>query len=220
MTKKLLSLAALASFALAATAQTSVPPNQVDPFKDTSMLKPPPGDKLAIIEFEDLECPHCGHAAPIIRSLVEREHIAYVHHDFPLHQGVWWSLNAAITARYLQDAISPKVAEQFRLDVFAAQSRLASEDDLARFTQEWLAKRHIERPFTTVLYRKEVMADFDLGRKLNLQATPTIFVVTPHSWIQVKEVEQLQTAVDQAKAKLASEAPARSNVRKSSTPAK
>ena len=37
------------------SAQTSVPPNQVSPFKDTSILKPPAGSKVAISEFEDLE---------------------------------------------------------------------------------------------------------------------------------------------------------------------
>ena len=46
---------------------------------------------------------------------------------------------------------------------------------------------------------KEVEADNDLGKKLGLQFTPTIVIVTPHRWIQVKDVSQLDAAIDQAK---------------------
>ena len=63
--RRLLAIALFGSFlsAVSASAQTSMPPNQVDHFVDTSMLKPPAGVKLAIIEWEDLECPACAHAS-------------------------------------------------------------------------------------------------------------------------------------------------------------
>ena len=37
-------------------------------FQDTSMLKPPAGAKVAIYEFDDLECPACAHALPIVHA--------------------------------------------------------------------------------------------------------------------------------------------------------
>ena len=45
------------------------------PYKDTSVLKPPAGARVAIYDFEDLECPACAHAFPIVHAAVERYHI-------------------------------------------------------------------------------------------------------------------------------------------------
>ena len=59
--------------ALPAAAQTSVPPNQVTNFIDTSMLKPPAGAKVAIIEWEDLECPACAHAFPFVHQAADHK---------------------------------------------------------------------------------------------------------------------------------------------------
>jgi len=212
--------------ALPAVAQTSMPPNQVTAFKDTSMLRPPAGAKVAILEFEDLECPHCGHAAPIVRAAVAKYEIPYLHHDFPIHQDVWWSLDAAITARYLQDKISPKTAEDFRLDVFANQKNISSKDDLARFTRQWFQKHSLQMSFVIDpkgLFRQEVKSDSNLGERLGLIETPTIFVVGQHRWIQVEDVSQLDIAIERAQSQAGAAAPApagRSNVRKSPTPAK
>ncbi len=47
---------------------------------------------------------------------------------------------------------------------------------------------------------KEVDADKNLGLKLGLNETPTIVVVTPKGWIQVKDVMDLYQAIDQAEA--------------------
>jgi hypothetical protein len=41
-------------------------------FRDTSMLRAPAGSKVAVYEFEDLECPACAHAFPIVHEAVEK----------------------------------------------------------------------------------------------------------------------------------------------------
>ena len=79
-------------------AQLSAPPNTANSFKDTSMVKPPAGAKVAIYEFEDLECPACSHAFPIVHAAVEKYNIPLVRHDFPLKMHIW-SRDAAIIAR-------------------------------------------------------------------------------------------------------------------------
>jgi hypothetical protein len=68
-------------------------------FRDTSSLKPPAGAKVAIIEFEDLE-----------RGAMSHYHIPRVHHDF-LIQSHAWSRAGSIYARYLEDKVSPQMAE-------------------------------------------------------------------------------------------------------------
>jgi protein-disulfide isomerase len=183
-----------------AFSQFSAPPNAGNSFKDTSMLKPPAGARVAIYEFEDLECPACARAFPIVHAAVEHYKIPLVRHDFPLAMHVW-SRDAAITARYIQDKIDPKAAEDFRRAVFASQTAIASKDDLQRFTQKYFQSHGWAMPFVidpTGQFAKEVQADYDLGVKIGLTQTPTIFVVTQKNWIQIIDINLLYQTIDTA----------------------
>jgi protein-disulfide isomerase len=170
------------------------------------MLVPPPGAKVAILEWEDLECPACAHAFPFVHMAIDHYKIPLVRRDF-LIQGHMWSREAAINARYLQDKVSPDLATEYRREVFASQFKLASKDDMNRFTQEFVSKHGKQLPFVidpSGELAREVGADRDLGEKLGLNETPTIIVVTPKGWIQVKDISDLYQAIDQAEAMVAS----------------
>ncbi len=183
-----------------ARAQLSAPPNTANTFRDTSMIKPPAGAKVAIYDFEDLECPACSHAFPIVLSAVERYHIPLVRHDFPLKMHIW-SFDAAVTARYIQDKISPQAAEEFRGAVFQNQTAIASKDDLQAFTQKYFQSHGREVPFVmdpSGLFTQEVKSDYTLGERIGLTQTPTIFVVTPKNWIQVTDINYLYQTIDAA----------------------
>jgi protein-disulfide isomerase len=183
-----------------AFAQYSAPPNTGNTFKDTSMLKPPAGARVAIIEFEDLECPACSHAFPIVHQAVEHYKIPLLRHDFPLKMHIW-SLDAAIIARYIQDKISPQAAEEYRGAVFANQNAIASKEDLQNFTRRYFQSHGKALPFVvdpTGQFAREVNADYQLGERLGLTQTPTIIVVTPKNWIQVTDVNQLYETIDTA----------------------
>jgi len=199
---KILSAALLFSLVgISAPAQTAVG-GAVTPFKDTSMLKPPPGVKVAIIEWEDLECPACARAFPIVHQAIAHYHIPLVRYDFQI-PGHIWSHEASIYARYIQDKISPDVATDYRRQVFASQFRIASKDDLNQLTQQFMQAHGKQMPFVvdpTKQLEHEVNADDALGQKLGLMETPTIVVVTPKGWIQVKDVMDLYQAIDQAEA--------------------
>ena len=153
-------------------------------FRDTSMLKPPPGQKVAIIEFFDLECPACRNAHPILKQVSAQTHVPIVHYDFPLNIHVW-SRDAAIFARYLQDKVSPQLADQYRTDVFQQQPAIASKDDLQQYTRKWMAAHGQQMPFVVDpggKFAAEVHADYALGEKLNVTRTPTIVVATNNKW--------------------------------------
>jgi protein-disulfide isomerase len=208
--RRLLAIALFGSFVAVATAQTSLPPNQVDKFTDTSMLKPPAGVKLAIVEWEDLECPACAHAFPFVHASVAQYKIPLVEYDFLIPNHIW-SHQAALYARYLKDKVSPELATEYRRQVFAAQYRIASQDDLVAFTKQFFAAHGKQMPFVVDpagQLEREVEAEVDLGKKMGLQYTPTIVVVTPHRWIEVKDVSYLDQAIDQAKAWVSESAPA------------
>lgn len=190
-----------ASSAMEAPAE--LPPRSAQTFKDTSMLKPPAGSKVAIYEFDDLECPACAHAVPIVHAAAAQYGIPIVHHDYPLTEIHVWSFDAAVTARYLQDDVSVKLADEFRLDVFAHQNEITSKDDLAKFTQSWFDGHGQKLPFVLDARgtcRNEVAADRALGEKLGVPSTPCIFVVTDHGWAYVDDVSELYRTIDAAMA--------------------
>ncbi len=211
---RLLTAALLVSFAGATAlhAQSAVPPPG-DKFRDTSMLKPPAGAKVAIVEWEDLECPACSHAFPIVHAAVDHYKIPLVRYDYQI-PGHMWSHDASLYARYLQDNAPPAVAEEYRREVFASQYQIGSKDDLQKFTAKFFQKAGKQMPFVLdPKLSKEVDADKALGEKLGLQHTPTIVVVTANHWTEVDDVSQLYSVIDQAIASTASAPAAKAAVK-------
>jgi protein-disulfide isomerase len=187
---------------VSAGAQTAMPPSGATPFKDTSLFKPPSGAKVAIIEFEDLECPLCAHVSPMVHDAMNHYKIPRVRYDFII-PGHMWSRTGAIYARYLEDKVSPQVAEDYRRDVFASQRLIASPDDLQQFTRKWFQAHGQAMPFVIDPSGKcaaEVEADCALGRRVGIAHTPTLVVATAHHWIEVTEPDQLYAAIDRAEA--------------------
>ena len=99
-----------------------------------------------MIEFQDLKCPACAHAFPIVHAAVAHYNIPLVAQDFPL-PGHIWSTEAAIWARYLQDKVSLKMADEYRGAVFAAQAGIASKDDMLSFTRQFFQTHGLQMPF-------------------------------------------------------------------------
>ena len=149
-------------------------------FRDTSMLKPPAGQRVAIIVFEDLECPACAASHPIELQVAQQYHVPIVRYDFPLQMHVW-SRDAAVFARYLQDKVNPELANEYRTEVFRNQISIASKDDLQNFTRQFMKKHGQSMPFVLDpggVLSNQVQADYNLGLRLNVTRTPTIVVVT------------------------------------------
>jgi protein-disulfide isomerase len=144
------------------------------------MLKPPAGAKVAVIVFEDLGCPSCAanHATEL--KAVEQTHVPLVRYDFPFPEHVW-TFEGAVCARYIQDHINPKMAGDFRTDVFASQRLFASRDDIDRYLKSWLSRHGQQAPMIIDPGGKlaaEVGEDYAFGKHLNIEYTPTIIVVT------------------------------------------
>ncbi|MDR3744712.1 MAG: thioredoxin domain-containing protein [Acidobacteriaceae bacterium] len=153
-------------------------------FIDTSILRPPAGSKVAIIVFEDLGCPSCARSHPLELQAAAQYHVPILRYDFPLAQHIW-TFEGAVYARYLQDKVSPKIADEFRSDVFLSQQSIGSKDDLHQFAQLWFQKHGQKVPPAidpTGALAAKVQADYDLGKRLNVTYTPTIVVVTRNNY--------------------------------------
>jgi protein-disulfide isomerase len=203
---------ALALLAPAARAQFSNPVSPTTPVHNAAALRPPPGARVAIVEFEDLECPDCARANPVLQEAAAKYRIPWVRHDFPLPFHTW-SFDAAVDARWFDtksDTKSKRLGDAFRDAVFAAQPTIQSQADLHAFAQKFAADHKITFPFVVDAQGRLaglVKADFALGQSVGIQHTPTIWVVTNRTsgtpFVEVVDRSKLYTLIDQAKAETA-----------------
>ena len=202
----------LAASTLAAHAQFGAP-SPGTPVKDASVLKPPAGARVAIVEFEDMECPDCARANPLLKEAAAKYKIPWIRHDFPLPMHAW-SSEAAIDARWF-DTKSKALGDEYRDQVFANQSTIYSLDKLHEFNQKFAQSHGIALPFAMDPQGKlagEVKADYALGQRVGIEHTPTIWVVTAGSkgapFVEVLDRSKLYQMIDQALADTAAAKPA------------
>ena len=189
-------------------------PPATTPVHDPAALKPPPGARVAIIEFEDMECPDCGRANPLLREASEKYGIPWVRHDFPLPFHAW-STQAAINARWF-DTKSKKLGDEYRDAVFASQVSINDLNDLRVFTEKFAQQHGIAMPFAIDPQGKlqaEVKADYALGQRIGIEHTPTIWVVTNGShaapFVEVVDRTKLFQLIDTALAETKTATPAK-----------
>jgi protein-disulfide isomerase len=145
---------------------------------DGPVLKPPPGARAAIVVFEDLECPDCSRAYPVIWNAANEHHVPVVLHDFPLTNMHPWAFDAAVYARYF-DTKSEKLGNDFRGYIYSNQS-LINKGNLQQYVSKFANDNKVPLPFVIDpdgKLKDKVNADVSLGNQLKVQHTPTIFVV-------------------------------------------
>jgi len=169
---------------------------------DTSMLRPPKGAKVAIIVFEDLECPDCARAAPLLHDAAKAYKIPLVQYDFPLPQHPW-SFEAAVNARYF-DTKSKQLGDDYRLYIFQNQPYITKQN-LRGYSERFAEQNKVVLPFVVDPsgdLTAKVKADSQLGQRLPVEHTPTIYIVnnatrgTP--FVEVTDRTQLYQLIDQA----------------------
>jgi protein-disulfide isomerase len=192
--------------AATARAQFSAPPSTH--VQDASALKPPPGAHIAIVEFDDLECPACAHANPILKAAAAQYKIPWVRHDF-LIPGHLWSPKAAVYARWF-DTKSKALGDEYRDEVFANQITIYNPGVLQQFTEKFAQAHGVALPFAIDPEGKlaaEVQADTELGKRTGIVQTPTVFIVTAgaggNNYLEVRDIDHdLYRTIDQAMAQL------------------
>jgi protein-disulfide isomerase len=171
---------------------------------DASGLRPPVGARVAIVEFDDLQCPACAAANPALKAAAAQYKIPWVRHDF-LIPGHNWSRNAAIYARWF-DSKSKSIGDDYRDQVFANQRSIYNPDSLTKFTQQFAQSHSIALPFAIDPQGKlanDISADIALAQRTGIKSTPTIFIVEANGkgapFTQVLNADkQLYTIIDQA----------------------
>ena len=154
-------------------------------------LRPPKGASLAIVVFEDLQCPQCKREAPVVAQAAKTYKIPVVRHDFPLPMHNW-SYQAAVIAHYF-DSHSKELGNEFRDYIFEHQPEIFPTN-LQQFVEKFAAAHKVDLPFVIDPQGKfaaQVNAERELGIAIHLDHTPTIYIVSSNPkgrpFVEVKE---------------------------------
>ncbi len=165
-----------------------------------TVLRPPKGSQVAIVVFEDLQCPMCRRTAPLVEQASKTYHIPVVRHDFPLPMHNW-SYQAAVMARYF-DTHSKELGNQFRDYIFENQLEI-NPQNLRTYAEKFAAAHKVDLPFLidpSGKFAAEVNADRDLGKAIKLDHTPTVYIVSSRNpsrpYVEVKDNNQLYSTID------------------------
>ncbi len=159
-----------------------------------SVLKPPKGSQMAIIVFEDLQCPMCRVNSPVVEQAAKSYKIPLVRYDFPLPMHNW-SFDAAVMARYFERQ-SKDLGDAFRVYIFQHQTEIFPSN-LRTFADRFAAEHKTELPF--VIDPKgdlaaAVNADRDVGKRIGIDHTPTVYVVSNKAggtpFVEVKKPQE------------------------------
>jgi protein-disulfide isomerase len=149
--------------------------NLTPPVHEKDHSQGPTDAPITLVEYGDYECPHCGHAYPIIKKVQEQmgSKLRFVFRNFPLSNAHQHAANAAEAAE--SAASQGKFWEMHDL-LFENQHSLEDQSlkeyaqdldlDAAKFNQD-LAKHR---------YRERVQQDFSSGVRSGVNGTPTFFI--------------------------------------------
>src|SRR5215472_19237033 len=170
---------------------------------DGSQLKPPAGAKVAVVVFEDMECPSCAHAYPVIWQTANANHIPVVLHDFPLAKHPW-SFQAAVYARFFD---TKKLGNDFRGFIYKNQLQI-TPDNLLQYASNFANDNKVSLPFAIDPQgelKAQIQADYNLGLKCGLNQTPTVFVIgsspASSSFTEVTNLDNLSPAIQEMQKK-------------------
>jgi protein-disulfide isomerase len=165
-----------------------------------TVFRPPKGSQVAIVVFEDLECPMCRRTAPLVEQASKTYKIPVVRHDFPLPMHPW-SYQAAVMARYF-DTHSKATGNEFRDYIFEHQLEINIQN-LRSYAEKFATAHKVELPFIIDPSGKlaaQVNADRDLGKAIKLDHTPTVYIVSTRNpsrpYVEVKDNNQLYSTID------------------------
>jgi protein-disulfide isomerase len=139
----------------------------------------PASAPVTLVEFSDLQCPHCKEANPTIEKLLsENPNVHFVFQNFPLPMHNWAEKGAAYAdcvGRASQDAFWKFIA-----GVYAAQAEITAENADQKLTeladQSGVKGPDIAACSTQPETQSRVESSINLGKAVDVTSTPTLFI--------------------------------------------
>ena len=136
---------------------------------------------IDIVEFSDLECPHCKAAQPIVEKLMEDfPQVRFTFQQFPLPASMHpWAMKAALYADCAAQS-NPEAFWKYVDAIFQNQDSINqtnAEDKLKELaTSSGLDAAKLTACSTTQETQTRVDKSLDLGKSLEVNQTPTVFM--------------------------------------------
>jgi protein-disulfide isomerase len=130
---------------------------------------------VTLVEYGDYECPHCGHAHPIVKSIQHRlgKKLRFVFRNFPLAESHPHARHAAEAA---EAAAAQGKFWQMHDAIYENQMQLEDEELIATARNLKLDAQAIARALDDGTYTARVREDFRSGIRSGVNGTPTFFI--------------------------------------------
>ena len=151
---------------------------------------------VTLVEYGDYECPHCGHAYPIVKRVQKHfgKRLRLVFRNFPLNESHPHAEGAAESAEFA--AAHGKFWEMHDA-LFENQEELGEELYAEIATELELDVADLGDALETQRYRSHVRSDFTGGVRSGVNGTPTFFINGKRHDASF-EYEALVEAIDEA----------------------
>ena len=168
----------------------------VDPERDH--IRGPEDAPVTLVEYGDFECPHCGHAEPVIRELLASVgDLRYVWRHLPLndvHPHTQMAAEAAEAA-----AAQGRFWEMYEL-LLSRQDALTRPDLVAYAGELGLDVDRFERDLDDHAGAAHIAEDVDGADLSNVSGTPTFFI-NGRRYYDAYDIDTLTKAVRAARAR-------------------
>jgi protein-disulfide isomerase len=131
--------------------------------------------QIELVEYGDYQCPHCGRAYPIIKSIQSElgDALKFVFRNFPLQEIHPNALNAAVAAEAA--GAQEKYWEMHDI-IFENQSHL-DDASLVKFADKLgVDVEKFEEDFEKPEFLEKVESDFESGVRSGVNGTPSFFI--------------------------------------------
>jgi protein-disulfide isomerase len=130
---------------------------------------------VTLVEYGDYECPHCGHAHPIVKRVQKHfgKGLRFVFRNFPLSEIHPHAESAAETAEFA--GAHGKFWEMYDR-LFENQERLGGPLYLELAEELGLSPAELRQALEEEKYKARVRGDFSSGVRSGVNGTPTFFI--------------------------------------------
>lgn len=131
--------------------------------------------QIELVEYGDYQCPHCGHAYPIIKAIQEKlgDNVKFIFRNFPLQEMHPNAVNAAVATEAA--SMQGKFWEMHDI-IFENQHHLGDNHIKAYAEKIGLDVPKFENDFTEEALLQKVEEDFESGIRSGVNGTPCFFI--------------------------------------------
>lgn len=138
-------------------------------------MEGPTDARVTLVEYADFECPHCGHAFPIVEKIRRHlgEQLRFVYRHFPLSE---MHPHAEVAAEASEDAGEQGMFWEMHRELYTHQSAL-DIPHIERYAEELgLDMPQFDSGLRMRTFRPRVREDFMSGARSGVNGTPTFFI--------------------------------------------